>query len=182
MIGAFIQSYIDTTKFKKRSVLIRLQQIGYDINELLDEMFRYFFLSFHKADYVVDIFTFFYFEGIKILFRFAYSSMKVHKETIKGVSDKNKIRDSFQKECYANTDWSYLHERAYKYRIARSHYDINKSEGAKLSNEREEYKILNDFLPSTEGCPSSILSKKQFYRLWMMLPEYCQVRVPETLY
>lgn len=50
-LGAFIQSYIDTTKFKKRSVLLKFQSIGFDINELLDEMFKYIFTSFLKFDY-----------------------------------------------------------------------------------------------------------------------------------
>ena len=96
MISTFIQSYIDTTKFKSRSVLIRLRQIGYDITDLLDEMFKYFFTSFHRTDRILDIFTFYVFEGVKILYRFAYSSMKVHKSIIKGVDDPDKIRDTFQ--------------------------------------------------------------------------------------
>jgi len=182
LIGAFIMSYIDTTKFKKRSILIRLQKIGYDINELLDEMFKYFFTSFLRVDYVMDIFTFFYFEGIKIVFRFAYASMKVHKDIIKAVEKPEKVKDCFKKAAYDNTDWSYLHERAFKYRVSRSHYDINKTDKVELTNEREEYKIVSDFLPSDCNWPSEILSLKQFYRLWMMLPEYCQVRVPQLLY
>ena len=105
MIATFIQSYIDTTKFKSRSVLIRLRKIGYDITELLDEMFKYFFTSFHKTDRIADIFTFFIFEGIKILYRFAYSSMKVHKATIKGVEDPNKLRETFQVAWANDTDW-----------------------------------------------------------------------------
>lgn len=182
MLGAFIQSYIDTTKFKKRSVLIRLQSIGFDINELLDEMFKYIFTSFLKIDYCLDIFTLFYLEGCKILFRFAYSIMKVHKDLIKSVSDPNKLRDTFADAAYSKTDWHYLHERAFKYKLMRGNYDIDKTDQVVLTNEREEYKIVSDFLPNKDDIPSTILSLKQFYRLWMMLPEYCQVRVPKLLY
>ena len=96
MIATFIQSYIDTTKFKSRSVLKRFREIGYDITDLLDEMFKYFFTSFHRTDRIVDIFTFFIFEGVKIIYRFAYASMKVHKSTIKSVEDPEKIRPIFQ--------------------------------------------------------------------------------------
>jgi hypothetical protein len=182
MIGAFIVSYIDTTKFKKRSILMKLQKIGYDINMLLDELFKYMFTSFLKVDYVIDIFTFYILEGNKVLFRFVYAIMKVHKPVIKGVDDPKLLRNTFYKAAFDNTDWAYLHERAFKYRIARGNYDINKTDVVEVGNEREEYKGISDFLPSDANFPSEILSKKQFYRLWMMLPEYCQVRVPELLY
>lgn len=182
LIGAFVMSYIDTTKFKKRSVLIRLQKIGFDINELLDEMFRYVFCTFLKADHMIDIFTLFYIEGVKILFRFAYASMKVHKPVIKGVDDPKLVRETFQAAAYGKTDWTNLHYHAFRYRVSRSNYDINKTDKVELTNEREEYKIVSDFLPNDSHCPSEILSLKQFYRLWMMLPEYCQVRVPDLLY
>jgi hypothetical protein len=78
-LSAFIQSYIDTTKFKKRSILIHLQSIGFDINELLDEMLKFFFTSFLKFDYIIDIFTLYYLEGVKVIFRFGYAILKVHK-------------------------------------------------------------------------------------------------------
>ena len=75
-----------------------------------------------------------------------------------------------------------LHYHAFRYRISRAYYDINKTESVVLQEEREEYKIVSDFLPQTDECPSSILSLKQFYRLWMMLPEHCQVRIPTLIY
>ena len=181
-LSAFIMSYIGTTKFKKRSILIHLQSIGYDLNELLDEMFKFFFSSFLKIDYVIDIFTFYYLEGIKVLFRFAYASLKFHKEKIKKFTDPLTVRDKFMKIAMEETEWDYLHERAFKYKLTHSHYDINKTTEAVLTKEREEYKIVSDFLPNLNECPSSILSMKQFYRLWMMLPEYCQIRVPLKLY
>lgn len=145
-------------------------------------MFKFMFTSFLRIDYVMNIFTVFYVEGVKVLFRFAYASMKVHKDLIKSVENSENVRDFFQEAAYDNTNWSYLHERAFKYRINRSNYDINKTDKVILGDEREEYKIVNDFLPNTDDCPSKILSLKQFYRLWMMLPEYCQVRVPKLLY
>lgn len=182
MMGAFIQSYIDTTKLKKRSILIHLQSISFDINELLDEMFKFCFTSFLKFDYVIDIFTFYFLEGIKVYFRFAYAGFKTHKATIKNITSAEKVREVYFQAAYNNTDWAYLHRKAFKYRLARGHYDINKTDQVVLNDEREEYKIVNDFLPTVDDCPSKILSLKQFYRLWMMLPEYCQVRVPKLLY
>ena len=181
-LSAFIMSYIDTTKFKKRSILIHLQSIGYDLNELLDEMFKYFFTSFLKMDYVIDIFTFYYLEGIKVLFRFAYASLKVHKERIKAVTDPAIFQSIFQKFALELTEWDYLHERAFKYKITHNNYDITKTDEAKLKEERKEYKTVSDFLPNIKEWPSTILNIKQFYRLWMMLPEYCQIRVPKLLY
>jgi len=181
-LSTFIKSYIDTTKFKKRSILIHLQAIGYDLNELLDEMFKYFFTKFLKMDYVIDIFTFYYLEGIKVLFRFAYASLKVHKDRIKKISDAGSLHDKFQKIAQELTEWNYLHERAFKYNLTHLHYDINNIGEAKVSEDREEYKIVSDFLPNMSDCPSSILSLKQFYRLWMMLPDYCQIKVPKLLY
>ena len=182
-LSAFIQSYIDTTKFKKRSILIHLQSIGFDINELLDEMFKFFFSSFLKLDYVIDIFTVYYLEGVKVLFRFAYASFKVHKKMIKDITDPEKVQETFRKICQELTDWDYLHERAFKYSLQRGNYDINKADQVVLKDDdREEYKIISDFLPITKDCPSDILNLKQFYRLWMMLPEYHQIRVPKLLY
>lgn len=116
-LSAFIMSYIATTKFKKRSILIHLQSIGYDLNELLDEMFKNFFMSYMKIDYVIDIFTFYYLEGIKVLFRFAYASLKVHKKDIKSITDPLKFRDKYISLASEKTEWDYLHERAFKYKL-----------------------------------------------------------------
>lgn len=182
LLGTFIMGYIDTTKFKKRSVLIRLQKIGYDINELLDEMFKYMFTSFLRIDIVLDIFTIYLIEGSKVLFRFAYSTMKVHKATIKGVEDPKMLRNTFQKVTYDKSDWNSLHEWAFHYKLTSKHHNINKTNIVDLDVDQEEYKVVNDFLPADVNCPSEILTLKQFYRLWMMLPQYCQVRVPELLY
>lgn len=182
MLGAFIQSYIDTTKFKKRSILIHFQSISFDINELLDEMFKYCFTSFLKFDFVLDIFAFFILEGVKILFRFAYSSLKFHKDVIKSIKKADKVWVVFGEAVMTKTTWPFLHERAFKYKLQRGNYDINKTDQVVLNDEREEYKIVSDFLPNTKDCPSTILTLKQFYRLWQMLPEYCQVRVPKLLY
>ena len=92
------------------------------------------------------------------------------------------MQEEFTKAAFNETDWEYLHERAFRYRVSRKHYDFNKSDLKVVGEEREEYKIVSDFLPSDNNFSSEILSLKQFYRLWMMLPEYCQVRVPELLY
>lgn len=118
MIGAFIQSYIDITYFKKRSIILRLQQIGYDISELLDEMFKYFFTSFHRIDIVTDIFTNFVFDGVRVLFRFAYASLKIHKEDIKAVETPKLVRDVFEYSCQYKTTWNYLHEMAFIYPLS----------------------------------------------------------------
>ena len=182
MLGAFIQSYIDTTKFKKRSILIKLQSIGFDINELLDEMFKFCFTTFLKADHAIDVFSLFYLEGTKILFRFAYAILKEQKEVIKTIEKADKVQDTLKEAALSKTNWTYLHEKAFKYKLARGHYDINKTDQVVLNDEREEYKIVSDFLPNVDECPSTILSMKQFYRLWMMLPEYLQVRVPNLVY
>lgn len=181
-LGTFIQSYIDTTRLKKRSILIHLQSIGFDINELLDEFIKYFFTSFLSFDYVVDIFTFYYLEGAKVIFRFVYAILKVHKKNIKSLKDPQTVRDMLAKMSNKETDWSYLHQRAFKYNLQRNNYNINKVDKVELNDEREEYKVVSDFLPNINDCPSNILSLKQFYRLWMMLPEYCQIRVPKILY
>lgn len=42
--------------------------------------------------------------------------------------------------------------------------------------------MVNDFLPDPDDCPTKILSVKQFFRLWMMLPDYYQVRIPWQIY
>ena len=63
-----------------------------------------------------------------------------------------------------------------------SHYDIKKTQSVVLRSEREKYRAVNDFLPNPDDWPTKILTVKQFFRLWMMLPDYYQVRIPWQIY
>lgn len=181
MLNSFIRSYIDTTRFKTRSILVKLHSIRYDINELLDEMFKYFFSTFLSADHAIDIFTFYYAEGVKVLFRFANALMRNHKDTIKSVDDPEKVHDVFQEATLSKTDWNEVFKYAFSYKLTSKNFEIYKNNRV-LDHEEEEFKILTDFLPNVDECPSTILSMKQFYRLWVMLPECLQVRTPKLVY
>lgn len=181
MLNTFIRSYIDTTKFKKRSILIKLHSIKYDVNELLDEMFKYLFTTFLSADHSIDIFTFYFSEGVKVLFRFANGVMRNHKETIKSVEDPEKVHEVFQHATLTKTDWNEVFKYAFSYKLTSKNFELYKNNRV-LDHEEEEFKILTDFLPNVDESPSTILSMKQFYRLWVMLPEYLQVRTPKLVY
>ena len=76
-----------TTYRGKRSVLLHLNAINFDFNKLVDVSFRTLLTAFLPLSAAIDILLMFLVEGNKIIFRFTYALMKVHKKYIKSASN-----------------------------------------------------------------------------------------------
>ena len=71
-----MKSYLNTTKRKKRSVLIHLNKIGFEFTKFVDVSFKSFLTYFVSLPVSLDLLMMFLFEGTKIIFRFTYAILK----------------------------------------------------------------------------------------------------------
>lgn len=66
-------------------------------------------------------------EGVKILFRYTYALLKVHKHYIKKCDNPNELLDGLKSVARISTDPKVLNKVAFKYPLKRSNYDYKKA-------------------------------------------------------
>lgn len=64
-------------------MLVHMNKIGFDFNKFVDICFKSLTGHFVPLAIALDILMAYLVEGVKVLFRYAYSVMKVHKHFIK---------------------------------------------------------------------------------------------------
>ncbi len=84
---------------------------------MIDHTIRYFFTSAIPYHQSLFIMTQFIFEGTKILIRYQYAILKVHKLTLKQFKDPVKFEASFNEFTLKNTPWLDLNLQAFKYKL-----------------------------------------------------------------
>ena len=82
-----MKSYLNTTKRKKRSVLIHLNKIGFEFTQFVDYSFKTFLTRFVTLPTSIDILMMFLQEGSKIIFRYTYAILKCQKKFVKSCTD-----------------------------------------------------------------------------------------------
>lgn len=76
LLTTFVKSYLNTTKRKKRSVLIHLNKVGFEFTKYVDVSFKSFLTRFVSLPVSIDILMMFLQEGTKIIFRYTYAILK----------------------------------------------------------------------------------------------------------
>ena len=180
IIGTFLQSYIETTRLKKRSVLVKLNKTKVDINKLVDEFYTSFYHTFLPFPIVVDIFMRFLCEGTKVLLRYTYALLKVHKPFIHKLNcAPDLFIEEFRLRARTHTVPDELHQRAFKYALTRKHYNFDRATANEVTFKK---KVLLDFLPADLHFESAIITVEQLAKLYEMMPEYVRIRAPELVY
>ena len=84
-LASYIDSYLRVTLKKRRSVINHCRNIGFDFTQFVDSCFRHFLTDFVPLSSLLDLVMIFLVEGIKSLFRMAYSITKMNKDFIKTI-------------------------------------------------------------------------------------------------
>mmetsp|Transcript_18413 Transcript_18413/g.17532 ORF Transcript_18413/g.17532 Transcript_18413/m.17532 type:complete len:147 (+) Transcript_18413:468-908(+) len=87
LLTTFVKSYLNTTKRKKRSILIHLNKIGFSFTDYVDLSFKTFMTHFISLPVSLDVLLMFLMEGTKIIFRFTYAILKTQKKFVKSLHD-----------------------------------------------------------------------------------------------
>lgn len=80
---AFGSSYLMTTLRKKRSLALYMTQIGFEFQEYSAATFDTVGARFLPLYIATDVLMMYLVEGVKIIFRYAYSVLKLQKDFIK---------------------------------------------------------------------------------------------------
>lgn len=183
LLSTFVKSYLTTTIRGKRSVLLHMNKIGFDFNRYVDICFKSTITYFVSLPIGLDILMMYLVEGVKILFRYTYAVMKVHKAFIKGCKDPATLLEGLKAESREKTKLSKIHKAALKYNLKRSNYDYSKANIDKFKDPHSQIGAseLSDYMPN---CPmnSTILKFDEFVKLWSFLPDYVKIRIPELVY
>jgi hypothetical protein len=70
----------------KRSILEHFMKLKQNFDTFVEESFNSFFMDFVTPSVALDILMSFLAEGMKIVFRFTYAVLKLHKNQIKNVT------------------------------------------------------------------------------------------------
>ena len=85
MHQAFGYSYLMTTLRKKRSVADHMNRINFDLKNFSEVAFDSLTTEFLPLYIATDFLLMFLVEGVKVVFRYSYAILKVHKNFIKTV-------------------------------------------------------------------------------------------------
>lgn len=105
----------------------------------------------------------FIYEGTKVLIRFQYSILKVHKDFIKTLKEAETFEEKFNQHTVATTKWDDVLYHAYKYFLTTSKLHFIDTEEHKSKEETKEYETVEDFLPPGVAFPSKIITIEQLY-------------------
>lgn len=84
-VSMFFKIYLNTTFFKKRSVLAHCQSIHFDLTHLVDDCMRYFLCNFLSLPIIIDFALIFLNEGVVAFYREIISILRLHKNYLKGL-------------------------------------------------------------------------------------------------
>lgn len=125
MHQAFGYSYLMTTIRKKRSLAEHMKSIGFDLKDYAQVAFDSVTGEYLPLYIVTDFLLMYLVEGIKIVFRYAYGILKVHKQFIKTVcQDKQSLLDLLAAESRTKTNAEFLHKKSLSYPLKKGRYDL----------------------------------------------------------
>lgn len=64
-----------------------MNKIGFDFNKFVDASFKSLCSNFVPLPIAIDILMAYLVEGVKVIFRYTYATMKSHKDFIKSCTD-----------------------------------------------------------------------------------------------
>ena len=184
LLSTFVKSYLNTTVRKKRSVLLHMNKIGFDFSKFVDNSFKSMLGQFVSLPVALDILMMFMIEGVKIIFRYTYAILKVHKAYVKKSVNAQEFLDGLQKVGREQTDPKLLNKAAFKYPLKRSKYDFKKATAQTFKDPKAQQEAtteLLDYMPNVK-LNSNIVQYDEFAKIWQMMPDYVKIRVPELLY
>ena len=104
-----------------------MNKIGFDFNKFVDVSFKTLTTKFLPLPIVLDVLMMYLVEGVKIMFRFTYAILKVHKSFVKKCATSAEFIDGLRANARINTDPAKLVKAAFKYPLKRGNYDFKKA-------------------------------------------------------
>lgn len=73
-----------------------MNKINFDFNNYVDISFKTMLSRFVPLPIAIDIFMMYLVEGVKILFRYSYAVLKLHKHHVKKCANANELLDGLK--------------------------------------------------------------------------------------
>ena len=176
LIPSFVQSLVNISNTGKE-ILQKFEKLGFDFELLIEDMFfsifaEYFnFLFFHK------IFLLYLREGVKVLYRIAYSVLKTFKKDILEINTPDNVIKLIRSKCYDLKDPS-IFSISYYYKL--NHYN-NMYDNIKVMEIFSNNNHKNFYIPTING-DSTILSDDDLFNLWSIFPDNFKSKDAKLIY
>lgn len=181
-VSMFMQIYMESTFFKKRSLLNHCMQVHFDMTQLVDNCMRFFMSDFLTFNSLIEFTFIFLSDGIYALYRYIYAVLKANKLFIKTLDDPSSLLKVTQSYCKSNCNSEDLKSFAFKFHAKQWRkvcfhsikVDSNVKEVVR-ENSKDDPSGLH--LPR-EKLNSKIISYDLYVSFWQFLPEFMRIRSP----
>lgn len=121
MLSTFITSYLETTYYKKRSILLHFKKISFDFSRYVDVSFKTMNFYFLPINVAFDVMMCFLAEGVKIIYRYTYAILKLNKDFIKSIDNEENLLKELRDVSKTIGDGILLKKTAFNYNLKLQH-------------------------------------------------------------
>lgn len=112
-VSMFLKIYLQSTFFKKRSLLAHCKAIHFDLTQVVDNCMRYFMCDFLPLPAIIDFTMIYIVEGVRAIYRYTYALFKQHKFFMKSITDPKQFLAKLQAHSMKNTNYIILKTNAF---------------------------------------------------------------------
>ena len=166
IVLAFIECFKKVTKNIAKDIINKFDKIGFNIEDLIEDMFFNFYIDYFNFTLLSILYTCFIREGVKIFYRFTYAIFKILKNDIMDIDNKDIVIQVIKEKCYEIRDIYLFLNYAFKFNV--NHYN-NEYNNIHISDKFISKVATNYYIPTIDG-ESNILTDDDFFKLWNMFP------------
>lgn len=178
LILAFIECFTHHPKISSRELLAKFEKIGFNFEELIEDMFFTFFIEYFNFVFLTRFYMCFLSEGSKILFRVAYAVLITFTNEILEFKEKGQVIPLLKKKCFEMKNANEFFKLAFKFNLSRYN---NKYSEVKFFGKIEKKNNIRYYIPIIEG-ESRILTDKEVFLLWNLFPSSYSEKEAKLIY
>ena len=154
--NALLLTFKELLQIRMPKTSTKLQSLGALSDEVLSEIFVFFFLNIFPVEFVYRIVELFLLEGRKVLYRFGLAFFSIFKRDIKSwsVNSSSQMWNAIRLKCHSGeVSYSLLRNKAYDYDklssrifpISRSSIGASEKMNLVVRNDSDKFKVLSFF-------------------------------------
>jgi len=187
LVSMFFKIYLETTFFKKRSLLAHCQEIHFDLTHFVDNCMRYFLCNFLSLPIIIDFALIYLTEGVRAHYREIHALLRVHKNYLKGLKDPKQFLSDFQQYSIETTTGLMMRQNRDRLRFSHFSYkikytDVEPNSGVRKVIEGNSKDDQCTLYQPNEPIDSKIITYELYVKFWQFLPGFMRIRSPELIF
>lgn len=176
LISSIIESFKDISEVSGKACLEHLEEIGFDPNQLIEDIAYNLFMGYFKFEGVYRLLGFYLREGVKAIYRTVFALLKTLNPIIMQIKMPEEVLSNVRKAALEINDFPKLFELAFGFNLTRNNnkYDFQEKEMLdEYLSKRNTY-----YLPKYVIFEKAIrvLTEESLIKLWSKLPLELKIR------